>query len=166
MEGVTPTLRNGQAKGDDLVLPVEERVQTLRPGTARGPLVGGNLAVLTSLAGSAYWPRFDGAVLMLEEINEYIYRVDRMLSQLRLTGALKALAGVVIGQFTKCEPGDGFGTLTLDEVFDDCFMGLCVPVYRGATFGHVKRKFTLPVGLPVEIDAGAQTLRLLEPAVL
>jgi muramoyltetrapeptide carboxypeptidase len=73
---------------------------------------------------------------------------------------------VVIGQFTKCEPGDGFGTLTLDEVFDDYFKGLGVPVYRGASFGHVKRKFTLPVGLPVELDAAAQTLRLLEPAVL
>jgi muramoyltetrapeptide carboxypeptidase len=166
MEGVAPTLRNRMDKGDDLVLPVEERLQTLRPGTARGPLVGGNLAVLTSLAGSGFWPRFDGAVLMLEEINEYIYRVDRMLSQLRLTGALNGLAGVVIGQFTKCEPGDGFGTLTLDEVFDDYFKGLGVPVYRGASFGHVKRKFTLPVGLPVEIDATAQTLRLLEPAVV
>lgn len=166
MDAATPTLRNAPQRGDDLVLPVEERLQTLRPGSARGPLLGGNLAVLTSLAGSAYWPRFDGAVLMLEEINEYIYRVDRMLSQLRLTGALKQVAGVVIGQFTKCEPGDGFGTLTLDEVFDDYFKGLGVPVYRGASFGHVKRKFTLPVGLPVELDAAAQTLRLLEPAVL
>jgi len=166
MEGQAPVLRNWRSEKFDPLVPEEDRVRTIHPGIARGPLVGGNLAVLTSLAGSPYYPRFDGAILALEELNEYIYRVDRMLSQLRLSGALQRLAGVVIGQFTKCEPGDGFGTLTLDEVFDDYFKPLGVPVYRGASFGHVKRKLTLPIGLPVEMDASAGTLRLLEPAVV
>jgi muramoyltetrapeptide carboxypeptidase len=71
----------------------------------------------------------------------------------------------VLGAFTNCNPGDGFGTLTLDEVFDDYFLPLNVPVYRGASFGHIKRKFTLPIGLPAEVDASAGTLTLLEPAV-
>ena len=72
-----------------------------------------------------------------------------------------------LGGFTKCEPGDGrYGTLTLDEVFDDHFKPLNVPVYSGAMFGHIRRKFPLPVGLEVELDADAGTLRLLQPAVL
>jgi muramoyltetrapeptide carboxypeptidase len=121
--------------------------------------------VLAAMAGSPYWPDFDGALLFLEDVNEYIYRVDRMLSTLRLTGALDRVAGVVLGQFTKCEPGEGFGTLTLDEVFDDYLLPLGVPVYRGAMIGHIRRKFTLPVGALAEMDADAGSIRLLEPSV-
>lgn len=142
------------------------RITTLRGGRARGPLLGGNLAVLTSLAGTPYMPRLDGAILFLEDVNELIYRVDRMLSTLQLGGALARLAGVVLGGFTNCMPSEGsFGTLTLDEVFDDYFGALGVPVLRGLPFGHVKHKITLPLGVPAELDADAGTLRLLEPAV-
>ena len=152
---------------DDNIVAKSGRITTLRGGTARGPLLGGNLAVLSSMAGSPYWPDFSGAILFLEDINEYIYRVDRMLSTLMLAGVLGRLNGVVLGAFTKCEPGDGhYGTLTLDEVFDDYFKPLNVPVYSGALFGHIRRKFTLPVGLPVEMDADAGSLRYLQPAVL
>lgn len=166
MEAQALTLANPLDTEDALVARAG-RITTLRGGRARGPLVGGNLAVLTAMAGSAYWPRFDGAVLFLEETNEYIYRVDRMLSTLKLSGALDRVAGVVLGGFTNCGPGDGnYGTLTLDEVFDDYFKPLGVPVYGGALFGHIKRKFTLPVGLEVEIDADAGTLRYLQAAVL
>ena len=114
---------------------------------------------------SPYLPSFDVASLCLEASNDHIHRVDRMLSTLKLMGALDRLAGVVIGAFTNCNPGEGFGTLTLDEVFDDYFKPLNVPVYRGAMFGHIKRKLTLPVGLPAEVDADAGTLRLVAPAV-
>jgi muramoyltetrapeptide carboxypeptidase len=158
------TLRNPADRGE-FPAPREDRIRTLRPGKARGRLVGGNLAVLSSLAGSPYFPSCDGAILFLEDTNEFIYRVDRMLSTLRLCGALDRLAGVVLGAFTNCTPGEGFGTLTLDEVFEDYFLPLNVPVYRGASFGHIRRKFTLPVGLPAEVDADAGTLTLLEPAV-
>ena len=165
MDGELLTLANPKDK-DDGIVARSGRISTLRPGTARGPLIGGNLAVLSAMAGSRYWPRFDGAILFLEEINEYIYRVDRTLSTLKLSGALDRVAGVALGAFTNCGPGDGnYGTLTLDEVFDDYFKPLKVPVFSGALFGHIKRKFTLPVGLPVEMDATAGTLRFLEPAV-
>jgi muramoyltetrapeptide carboxypeptidase len=166
MDAEARTLRNVADKGDNLVVK-ENRISTLRPGLASGPLVGGNLAVLTSMAGSGYLPGFDGAILFLEEVNEYIYRVDRMLSTLKLMGALDRLAGVVLGAFTNCGPGDGnYGTLTLEEVFDDYFLPLNIPVYRGAMIGHIRKKFTVPVGLPVQMDAGAGTLRLLMPAVV
>ncbi|MBB2483893.1 LD-carboxypeptidase [Mitsuaria sp. WAJ17] len=166
MEGEAPLLRNpvGEQGGD--LVQAHDRAWTLRGGRARGRLVGGNLAVLSAMAGSAYFPDFDGAVLFLEDINEYIYRIDRMLATLRLAGALRRLAGVVLGQFTRCEPGDGnYGTLTLDEVFEDYFGGLGVPVYRGAMIGHIPRKFTLPIGAEAEIDADACSLRILMPAV-
>ena len=158
------TLKNPQ-DDDGVLVPKTGRITTLRAGIARGPLLGGNLTVLMSMAGSAYWPSFKGAILLLEDVNEYIYRVDRMLSTLKNAGVFEALAGVVLGAFTNCEPGDGFGTLTLDEVFDDYFKPLNIPVYRGAQFGHIKKKFTLPIGLPVEMDAGAGTMRFLSAAV-
>ncbi|MDO9094103.1 MAG: LD-carboxypeptidase [Rubrivivax sp.] len=164
-------LMDGQAATLPLpstAMPAEaEAVSTLRSGQARGPLQGGNLAVLTSLAGTPFMPRLDGAILFLEDVNEYIYRVDRMLSTLMLSGDLARVAGVVLGGFTNCKPSEGsYGTLTLEEVFDDYFVPLGVPVFRGAPFGHVKHKITLPLGVTVEMDADAGTLRLLEPAVV
>jgi muramoyltetrapeptide carboxypeptidase len=166
MDAQPQTLANTLEK-EDVLVPRNGRITTLRGGRARGHLVGGNLAVLSAMAGSAYWPNFDGAVLFLEETNEYIYRVDRMLSTLKLAGAFDRLAGVVLGGFTNCTPGDNnYGVLTLDEVFDDYFMPLSVPVYSGALFGHIRRKFTLPIGLDVEMDADAGTIRYLQPAVV
>lgn len=165
MNAEAAVLRNPAVRpADDLVVR-EERITTIRAGKAQGRLVGGNLTVLASLAGTPYFPDCRGALLFLEDINEYIYRIDRCLSTLRLTGALGQLAGVVLGRFTKCEPGDGYGALTLDEVFDDYFLPLGVPVYRGAAIGHIKRKLTVPVGAMAEMDADAGTIRLLQPAV-
>jgi muramoyltetrapeptide carboxypeptidase len=164
MQAEALLMRNPVEKEDALVAKAG-RTTTITPGRASGPLVGGNLAVLSAMAGSRYWPRFDGAILFLEEINEYIYRVDRMLSTLQLAGALDRLAGVVLGGFTNCGPGEGHGALTLDEVFDDYFKPLGVPVFSGASFGHIRKKWTLPVGALAEIDADAGTLRLLQPAV-
>ena len=165
MDAQAMLLSNPQDRAEGLVVKAH-RIATLRSGKARGPLAGGNLAVFSALAGSGYWPALDGAILCLEDVNEYIYRVDRMLSTLKLAGALDRLAGVVLGAFTKCEPGDGYGTLTLDEVFDDYFKGLGVPVFSGASFGHIRRKYTLPIGQEVEMDADAGTLRCLQSAVL
>jgi muramoyltetrapeptide carboxypeptidase len=166
MRAESPLLRNPQRELGDNVVQTQWRTQTLHGGKARGPLIGGNLTVLTAMAGSPYWPKFQGAILFLEDINEYIYRVDRMLSTLRLTGALNQVAGVVLGQFTNCNPGEGYGTLTLDEVFDEYLLPLNVPVYRGAMIGHIKRKFTVPVGALAEIDGDAGTLQLLHPSVV
>ena len=165
MNAEAAVLRNPVVKPVDDLVAREERITTLRAGKAQGRLVGGNLTVLASLAGTPYFPDCRGALLFLEDINEYIYRIDRCLSTLRLCGALGQLAGVVLGRFTKCEPGDGFGSLTLDEVFDDYFLPLNVPVFRGAAIGHIRRKLTVPVGAAAEMDAEAGTIRLLAPAV-
>jgi muramoyltetrapeptide carboxypeptidase len=165
MQAEALLMRNPIEKEDALVAKAGRSI-TITPGRGRGPLVGGNLTVLSALSGSAYWPDFRGAILVLEDINEYIYRVDRMLGTLKLAGALDGLAGVVLGGFTNCGPGEGYGSLTLDEVFDDYFKNLGVPVFSGASFGHIRKKWTLPLGAEAEIDADAGTLRLLQPAVL
>ncbi|RQO59849.1 LD-carboxypeptidase [Paucibacter sp. KBW04] len=166
MEAQAALLRNPPPERGDNVIAKQDRIWTLRGGRARGHLLGGNLSVLASMAGSAYFPDFRGAVLFLEDVNEPIYKLDSCLSTLRLAGALDSLAGVALGAFTKCEPGEGFGSLTLDEVFDDVFVKPHkIPVYRGAMFGHIRRKMTLPVGAMVEIDADAGSLQMLEPAV-
>ena len=101
----------------------------------------------------------------LEDIREAVYRVDRMMTQLKLAGLLDKLAGFAFGRCTDCEPGTSYGSLTLEEVLDDHIRPLGIPAYRGAMIGHIKKQFTLPLGIEAEIDADAGSLRLLEPAV-
>ena len=163
-EADAPTLANPVELRDGLVQ-TEDRIQTITPGRARGRLLGGNLTVLTAILGSPYVPAMDGAILFLEDTGEAIYRMDRMFTQLALAGVLPG-EGRRVGRCTDCKPGEGYGALTLDEVLDDHLKPLGVPAFRGAMIGHIDQQFTLPVGLEVEIDAGAGTIRLLEPAVL
>ena len=148
--------------GDELV-PRRNRTLTITGGKARGELVGGNLAVLTALAGSSYLPDFKGKILFLEDVSEAPYRVDRMLTTLKLMGALDAIAGFIFGECTDCDPGDGYGSLTLDQIFDDHVKPLGIPAYRGAMIGHIREQFIVPVGGRVELDADAGRFRLLEP---
>jgi muramoyltetrapeptide carboxypeptidase len=166
-EGEAVTFENLREikKEDDLTV-VENRVQTLRPGTARGRLLGGNLTVLTSLVGSGYLPDWDGCILFIEDVEEAPYRIDRMLTQLQLAGILQKARAVIWGTCTKCDPGEGFGSLTVTDVLRDHLLPLNVPAWSGAMIGHVDRQFTLPVGTEVEVDATAGTLRMLEPAVV
>ncbi|MEN1971333.1 LD-carboxypeptidase [Luteimonas sp. MJ204] len=154
--------RNVSDAGDELVQR-RNRTVTIAGGTARGELVGGNLAVLTALAGSPYLPDFSGRILFLEDVSEAPYRVDRMFSTLKLMGALDKVAGIIFGECTDCEPGDGYGSLTLGQILDDYIRPLGIPAYRGAMIGHIRQQFIVPVGGRVEMDADAGTFRLLEP---
>jgi muramoyltetrapeptide carboxypeptidase len=145
---------------------VEFRVQTITPGKARGRLLGGNLTVLTTILGSPYLPDWDGAILFCEDVGEDYYRIDRMMTQLKLAGILPKLRGFVFGGCSECGPGDGnFGALTLEEIFNDHVKPLGIPAWQGAMIGHAQPQWTLPVGAEVEIDASAGTIALAEPAV-
>ena len=154
--------RNKVEAGDELV-PRRNRTITIRGGKVSGELVGGNLTVLTALAGSPYLPDFRGKILFLEDVGEAPYRVDRMLSTLKLMGALDKISGFIFGECTDCKPGDGYGSLTLEQIFDDYIRPLKIPAYRGAMIGHIREQFIVPVGGKVELDADAGTFRLLEP---
>ncbi|HEY4531432.1 MAG TPA: LD-carboxypeptidase [Luteimonas sp.] len=154
--------RNPVEAGDELV-PRRNRTLTITGGRAQGELVGGNLTVLTALAGSPYLPDFRGKVLFLEDVAEAPYRVDRMFSTLRLMGALDGLAGFIFGECTDCDPGDGHGSLTLDEILDDYIRPLGIPAYRGAMIGHIRQQFIVPVGGRVAMDADDGSFRLTAP---
>jgi muramoyltetrapeptide carboxypeptidase len=165
-EGEAVTFANLREIDEDDLTVVENRVRTLRPGTARGRLLGGNLTVLSSLVGSGYLPDWEGCILFLEDVEEAPYRIDRMLTQLHLAGILRKARAVIWGHCSDCLPGRGYGSLTVTEVLEDHLLPLQVPVWTGAMIGHIERQFTLPVGLEVEVDATAGTIRMLEPAVV
>ncbi len=150
-------------EADDELVPRKNRTITISGGKARGELLGGNLTVLTALAGSPYLPDFSGKILFLEDVGEAPYRIDRMFSTLKLMGALDRIAGFVFGECTDCKPGDGYGSLTLEQIFDDHIRPLKIPAYRGAMIGHIREQFIVPVGGKVELDADAGAFRLLEP---
>ena len=154
--------RNVSDATGDLV-PRKNRTLTITGGKARGELVGGNLTVLTALAGSKYVPGFAGRILFLEDVEEAPYRIDRMLTTLKLMGALDVIAGFIFGECTDCDPGKGYGSLTLDQIFDDHIKPLGIPAYRGAMIGHIREQFIVPHGGVVELDADAGSFRMLEP---
>lgn len=161
----TPTWRNPEATADRLAQ--RNPIRTFRPGRASGPLLGGNLTVLSALVGTPYLPSFDGAILFLEDTDEAQYRIDRMLTQLALAGILGRVAGVVFGQCTDCvaRNSSSIGGFTLSEVLAHHLAPLGVPAFQGSLFGHVENQFSIPVGVRAEIDAAAGTIRMLEPAV-
>lgn len=144
---------------------VEPRAQTLVPGQAEGPLVGGNLALVAATVGTPYALRADGAILFLEEVGEAGYRIDRLLSQLLLADALRGVRGVVIGAFTECPDEGSPGLPSVLDVIHDRLGGLGVPIAHGFPFGHVADNWTLPLGVRARLDATAGSLDLLEPAV-
>jgi muramoyltetrapeptide carboxypeptidase len=140
--------------------------RTLTGGTARGRLLGGNLTILSTLMGTGWLPDFDGAILFVEDINEDPYRVDRMFQQLKLGGILDRVGGVIFGQCTRCgSPAPASDTFTLDDVVDQYLGALGKPAIAGFDTGHVGNQLSLPVGVDVEFDATARTLRMLHPAV-
>ena len=164
--GETPLMRNPQVRLDTLAVR-ENRTYPIVPGRARGRLVGGNLTLLSALAGTPYFPDTTGAIVFLEETNEYIYRCDRMLTQLALAGVFENAAGVVFGGFTDCNVSpSGYGRFSLNDVFEQHLAPTRKPAFSGAMIGHVSQKRTIPLGVKAEIDAEAGTIELLEPAVI
>jgi len=137
----------------------------LNPGKAQGRLVGGNLSLLAALSGTPYDFDTAGKILFIEDVREAPYRVDRMLSTLRLSGKLDNCAGVVIGFFHRCEPEEPEKSLTVEDVFRDYFAHRSYPVIANFPVGHVGPNATLPIGTMAELDADAMTLRLLENPV-
>ncbi|MBD3386869.1 LD-carboxypeptidase [candidate division KSB1 bacterium] len=164
-QGENVYFENPQDKGDHLVA-VKNRVCTITPGKATGRLVGGNLTVLSAIIGSDYLPNWENHILFLEDIHEDIYRIDRMLTQLKLAGVLDKLTGFIFGKCSDCEPGGDYSSFTLLEVLNNHIKPLGIPAWYNSMIGHVKNKFTLPVGVRVQIDAEQGTILMLESAVI
>ncbi len=144
----------------DAIVPIIERgecaawdgLEVVCGGEAAGRAAGGNLALLASLAGTPFAASLDDAVLFIEDVGERPYRVDRMVTQLRLADALGGVRGVVLGDFTECDPApDG---VRVDTVLRDRFGDLGVPVYAGAPFGHGARLSPFALGAHVRLNDG------------
>jgi muramoyltetrapeptide carboxypeptidase len=165
--GEAVTCTNPKTTNDRNVLTqIDNRTRVITPGKARGRLLGGNLSVLTGILGSPFVPDFTDAILFLEDVEEQPYRVDRMMTSLKLAGILGRVRGVIFGTCSDCTPGTGYASFTLEEILNDHLKPLNVPAWQGAMIGHNMPQWTLPVGLDVEIDAGAGTITMTEAAVI
>ncbi len=136
----------------------------IREGRAEGRLLGGNLSVLTSLIGSEFLPDFRNAILFLEDVGESYYRIDRMMTQLALSGILDEINGFIFGTCTECSR-DTPQAHGLDQILNHHISSRNIPSFSGFPFGHVDETLTLPVGLPARMDAGRGSLELLESPV-
>ncbi len=147
-------------------LPEDEKIFSLVKGTAKGRIVGGNLALISSLVGTEYLPSMKDKILFIEDIGELPYRIDRMLNQLRLAKMFKHLNGIILGAFIDCNEIDpAKRTLTLGEVVSDYFGSLDVPVVYNFKHGHIKDNITIPFGTEFKINASRNYVEIAEGAV-
>lgn len=155
--------------GENCPLPMDQSSAktfvTINDGKARGRLIGGNLSVLSGLVGTSYFEIPENSILFLEETNEEPYVVDRLLTHLKLANIYTKLNGVVFGHCSKClaeNPGQSFPII---DVIREHFSELKIPVSYGSPIGHIASKWTLPIGIEVEMNAHTGALVLLESAV-
>jgi len=137
---------------------IAPNAREINPGTAEGRLVGGNLAVLTSLCGTPYMPDLADGILILEDINEPVYRIDRMLQQLKLSGALAGCRAIVFGECVKCPDDAGGGGRPFDEVLGETAHAIGVPCLAGIPIGHIDAQWTIPLGATATLDTSTRTL--------
>jgi len=132
---------------------------TLKEGQANGPIVGGNLTTLCHLLGTPFAPRFNGHILLLEDRGEAVYRIDRMLTQMKLAGCFGRLAGIILGEFRECGPKEDIYKL-VQNIFDDTDM----PIVAGFDIGHCEPNTTIPLGLEATLDTNRSRILFRKPA--
>lgn len=142
----------------------------ITPGIVNGALVGGSLSLMVSLIGTPYDIDYTNKIVFIEEIKEDVYRIDRMLTQLLLSGKLDNVRGIALGVFNGCDnkPEDeDYGLSTsLAEVITDRLGKLNIPVLYGLPVGHIKDNATIPFGIEAELNIANGSLTLLESAVI
>jgi muramoyltetrapeptide carboxypeptidase len=137
--------------------------ETWFPGTAEGTLIGGCLSLITASIGTAYEINTEGRILFLEDQGEAPYRLDRMLTHLRLAGKLQSLAGVILGDFQDCEPAQG--NYTSSEILREILADLKIPTIANFPAGHGRDNWAIPLGVKVHMDADKGSIRYLDSAV-
>lgn len=153
-------LLRGQARAGSLLPhPVAFPLTTIEPGIALGSLLGGNLSLIASTLGTPYEINTDGIILFIEDVNEPLYRIDRLLNHLRLAGKLDKLRGVLVGDVA------GVDFAALCALLKQTFEPLRIPVLAGWRSGHCDPNLTLPMGALVRLDAGARELTLAQDVV-
>ena len=137
----------------------------VRGGRVTGRLVGGNLALVSSLCGTPWAVDCRDAIVVLEDVGEATYRLDRMLTQLRLAGALDGCVGVAFGHCTDCPDTTEDGTRTVEAIVTELADVLQVPTLHGIPVGHISDQWTVPFGAMATLDADARTLSVHTTAV-
>jgi len=139
----------------------------LIPGRVQGPLLGGNLEVLSRMLGTPFLPDIGGAILFIEDSGERPYRLDRLITHLDLAGVFSAVSAVVVGDFSGCQEPESLreGSPTAQEVLIERLARLPIPVVLNAQIGHGPRNLALPYGCLVELDTRTGTLVALEGVV-
>jgi muramoyltetrapeptide carboxypeptidase len=159
MQACFEDLASGQGEGAGWQLPASERAD--KPLQAKGVLWGGNLAVLSALAGTPWLPQVKGGILFLEDVHEHPYRIERMLTQLLYAGVLQKQKAIVLGHFTNWVPVPHDKGFKLKTVIAWLRQQVKAPVLTGLPFGHVPTKVCLPVGAQVTLAAEGRDAFLL-----
>ncbi len=128
-------------------------------GQARGILLPANLTVATHLLGTPIQPPLEGIILALEDVTEYPYRLDRLLTQWRMMGAFNQIKGIALGRFSRCDPYPGSKSWTVTEVLRDRLGDLGIPIVAKLPFGHDGVNAALPVGRSVQLNGKTGILR-------
>jgi muramoyltetrapeptide carboxypeptidase len=136
---------------------------TFTPGVCEGPLAGGCLSLVVASLGTSYEIKTEGKVLFFEDLGEPPYRIDRMLTQLKLAGKLDSPAGILLGNFADCD--EGVSGYTTADVLREFFEPMGIPVLAHFPAGHGVENWGLPLGIRVRLNADNRTLEFLEPAV-
>lgn len=144
---------------DDITL-TAPNATTVRSGIATGRLIGGNLSLAASLCGTPWALDFRGAIVVLEDIGEATYRLDRMLTQLRLAGAFEGCVALMLGDFTDCAEGADGAKRSVAELAAEFAQALDVPTMLGVPVGHIDDQWTLPLGAIATLDTDARTLHI------
>ncbi|MDI2592173.1 LD-carboxypeptidase [Pseudomonas sp. 681] len=153
-------LRGQMKAGSVIAHPVAYPLTTIEPGIAHGRLLGGNLSMIAATMGTPYEIEADGVILLIEDVNEPLYRIDRLLTQLRLAGTLHKLRGVLVGDVA------GVDGAALEQLLKQTFEPLRIPVLAGWRSGHCDPNLTLPMGALVRLDAGEKVLVLEQDVVV
>ncbi len=137
--------------------------QSVRSGRVSGRLAGGNLALLAALCGTPNALRADGAIVILEDLNEAAYRVDRMLRQLEQSGALRGIVGLAVGQFTMVPADENPDALTVEALIAELAQRLHVPCLANLPIGHIADQWTVPLGAQATLDVELRSLQVAGP---
>lgn len=151
---------SGNSLNDELSDLTDDKAVTLREGTARGILCGGNMTLIAHSLGTPYEPVFDNRILFLEDINEAVYRVDEMLTEMRLAKVLSRCAGIVFGTFTGCRNEYENFAIPLEEVLKEACEKAGKPAFMNFRCGHVRPMHTLPMGVECEMDAQKKCIKI------
>ncbi|WP_083964030.1 S66 peptidase family protein [Shimazuella kribbensis] len=142
------------------VYPKTKKAHCLFPGKAEGPIIGGNLSLLAASLGTPFEVNTVGHILFIEEVGENPYRVDRMLTQLRLAGKLQAANGILFGHFTNCQAPDNQTSISLSTILAEHALQAGVPAFMGFPSGHSLPNYPVPIGALVHMDANSCELCL------